>query len=239
VQVKTKAIVLSQLKYGESSLIVRMFTASDGLKSYLLKGVFGKKRNRIKPAYFLPFSLLEIEAVHKNKGQLEQLREVRVLRQKPALHQEIVRSSLVLFLAEVVGQSVAAEQEDPELFAYLEQAIERLEITTELRVFHLHFIADWGRLLGIMPEADAHPLPYFDLLEGRFLDRPGLNPTIEAPISQKFAELLGIHFDALSGWNINKLERKELLNALLLYFELHLHGFQKPRSLGVLQAVFD
>ena len=109
VQVKTKAIVLSQLKYGESSLIVRMFTVSDGLKSYLLKGVFGKKRNRIKPAYFLPFSLLEIEAVNKNKGQLEQLREVRVLKQKPALNQEVVRSSLVLFLAEVVGQSVADE----------------------------------------------------------------------------------------------------------------------------------
>ena len=82
-------------------------------------------------------------------------------------------------------------------------------------------------------------MPYLDLSEGRFLARPGLNPTIESPISQKFAELLGMHFDALSGWKINKLERRELLNALLLYFELHLHGFQKPRSLGVLQAVFE
>jgi DNA repair protein RecO (recombination protein O) len=34
-------------------------------------------------------------------------------------------------------------------------------------------------------------------------------------------------------------ERTELLKCLLLYFELHLHGFQKPRSLEVLQAVFD
>ncbi|MBT8300930.1 MAG: recombination protein O N-terminal domain-containing protein, partial [Maribacter sp.] len=38
-QVTTKAIVLSSLKYGDTSLIVKAFTLSDGLKSYLLKGV--------------------------------------------------------------------------------------------------------------------------------------------------------------------------------------------------------
>lgn len=238
-QVKTKAIVLSQVKYGESSLIVRLFTESDGLKSYMLKGVRASKRGRIKPAYFLPFNLLEIEATHKNKGTLEHLREVRLSQQKPALHQDIVRSSLVLFLAEVVGQSVVEDQEDQELFAFLEGAINQLEKTRELRVFHLYFIKELGRYLGIMPEVGEEVLPYFDLLEGRFLDRPGLNPIAEPPISSQFAVLLGIHFDALSKWKINKVERTELLKCLLLYFELHLHGFQKPRSLEVLQAVFD
>ena len=238
-EVKTKAVVISQLKYGESSLIVRLFTQSDGLKSYLLKGVLGNKRGKIKPAYFLPFHILEIEARHRNKGSLEHLKEVRLLDPKPALHQDIVRSSLVIFLAEVVGQSLTAEQEDRDLFLFLETAIGRLEITQELAVFHLWFMMAWGRLLGIMPDEKESPASYFDLVEGQFLDRPGLNPLIEPPLSGHFAQLLGIKFDALSTWKMSKKERQGLLSALLLYFELHLHGFQKPRSLGVLQAVFD
>ena len=238
-QVKTRAIVLSQLKYGESSLIVRLFTESDGVKSYLIKGILGKKRGAIKPAYFLPFTLLEIEASHRNKSNLEHLREVRLLNQRPALHQEIVRSSLVIFLAEVVTLSLAGEQQDGQLFLFLEESIKRLEVNEELGVFHLWFIVQWGRLLGIMPEEEDQPLMYFDLLEGRFLDRPGLNPLIEPPTTTHFAELLGIKFDALSQWKLGKSERQDLLKVLLLYFELHLHGFKKPRSLAVLQAVFD
>ena len=47
-QVTTKAIVLSSLKYGDSSLIVKAFTATDGLKSYLLKGVLTSKKGKFR-----------------------------------------------------------------------------------------------------------------------------------------------------------------------------------------------
>src|SRR5690606_1339809 len=45
-QITTKAIVLSSLKYGDTSLIVRALTESDGLKSYLLKGVLSSKKGK-------------------------------------------------------------------------------------------------------------------------------------------------------------------------------------------------
>ncbi|MEM1260276.1 MAG: recombination protein O N-terminal domain-containing protein, partial [Bacteroidota bacterium] len=51
-QVSTKAIILSSLKYGDTSLIVKAFTLSDGLKSYLLKGILTSKKGRLKPALF-------------------------------------------------------------------------------------------------------------------------------------------------------------------------------------------
>ncbi|MBT8293507.1 MAG: recombination protein O N-terminal domain-containing protein, partial [Eudoraea sp.] len=37
-QITTKALILSSIKYGDTSLIVKAFTYTDGLKSYLLKG---------------------------------------------------------------------------------------------------------------------------------------------------------------------------------------------------------
>jgi DNA repair protein RecO (recombination protein O) len=65
VQVKTKAIVLSSLKFQEK-LDCKCFTLSHGLKSYLF-GMLFQEGNRIKIAYFQPLTILEIEAVHKKQ----------------------------------------------------------------------------------------------------------------------------------------------------------------------------
>jgi DNA repair protein RecO (recombination protein O) len=75
--VKTRAIVISSIKYQEKSLIVKCFTLSDGLKSYFVRDAFSSRKSNQKIAYFQPFSLLEIEAVHKNKGTLENFKEIK------------------------------------------------------------------------------------------------------------------------------------------------------------------
>ena len=53
-QVSTKAIVLTAIKYGDSSLIVRCYTEQSGSKSYLLRGVLKSKKGKLRPAYFQP-----------------------------------------------------------------------------------------------------------------------------------------------------------------------------------------
>ena len=58
---KTKAIVLQTIKYGDSSLIVKMLTKESGIQSYMVKGVFGKK-SKMKAALFQNMTLLEIVA---------------------------------------------------------------------------------------------------------------------------------------------------------------------------------
>ena len=42
ITIKTRAIVLQSIKYGDSSLVVKMFTEEEGLQSFMVKGVFGK-----------------------------------------------------------------------------------------------------------------------------------------------------------------------------------------------------
>ena len=64
--VTTKAIVLSALKYGDTSLIVKLFTESDGLKSYMLKGVLASKKGKLKKGYFQPLTQLEVVANHRD-----------------------------------------------------------------------------------------------------------------------------------------------------------------------------
>lgn len=237
-QVTTKAIVLSSLKYGDSSLIVKAFTKSDGLKSYLLKGILTSKKGKLKPALFQPLTQLEIVAFHKNKGTLETIREAKLAYHYQTLHSDIVKNSLVLFLAETLSIVIQEEEENPGLFQYLDYSLYWLDLNGDVPNFHLLFLLHLTKYLGCYPDTSRQDLPYFDLQEGCFLFSPSVNPVLEGEQLQHFKQFLGINFDGLLSVKLNNNQRQELLKKLLLYFDLHLHGFRTPKSLAVLNAVF-
>lgn len=237
--ITTKAIVLSSLKYGETSLIVKAFTESDGLKSYLLRGVFTSKKSKQKAAYFLPLMSLEVVAHHRNKGTLESLRDVKINTPYQTLHTDVVKNSIVLFLAEVLSGSIREQVQDRPLFRYLEYALYWLDRHEAIANFHILFLLNLTEYLGFYPDTTHSKAPYFDLLEGKFCTTPSLNPMIEGESLNIFRKILGIPFDHLKTVRMSKLHRQELLNKVVLYFELHVHGFKKPKSLAVLNAVFQ
>jgi len=238
-QVTTKAIVLSSLKYGDTSLIVRAFTESDGLKSYLLKGVLASKKGKLKPAYFLPLMQLEIEAYHKNKGALESIREVKVAIPYKTLHTDIVKNSVVLFLAEMLGNSIHEQERDQGLFNYLEHGLQWLDAHALPPDFHILFLLNLSKYLGFYPDTSLQDLPFFDLQEGEFCQSPSFNPLIQSGILLDFKKFLGTNFDALWTIQLTKSNRRELLKMVILYYRLHVHGFREPKSLAVLNAVFN
>ncbi len=238
-QVKTKAIVFSSLKYGDTSLIVRAYTQSDGLVSYLLKGVLKNRKGKLKPAYFLPLMQLEIDAQHRNKGTLESIREAKVVSPYTTLHTDIVKNSLVLFLAEMLGNSIQENECDLALYNYLEYSLLWLDGHDVNPNFHLVFLLNLTKYMGFYPDTSFSQGHYFDLQEGSYLTSPSLNPIIQGENLTAFNKLLGIHFDALPKVKISKAQRQELLKMVILYFQLHLHGFRKPKSLDVLNAVFE
>lgn len=238
-QITTKAIVFSSLKYGDTSLIVKAFTESDGLKSYLLKGILTSKKGKLKAAYFLPLMQLELVANHKNKGTLESIREAKVAVPYQTLHTDIVKNSMVLFLAEMLGNSIQEQEQDKGLFNYLEYALHWLDQNPANPSFHVLFLLNLTKYLGFYPDTAFQNAPTFDLLEGSFITVPSLNPLIEGDTLIGFKKFLGINFDALQTVRMSKPQRQELLKKVILYFELHLHGFRKPKSLAVLNAVFE
>lgn len=238
-QITTKAIVLSSLKYGDTSLIVKAFTASDGLKTYLLKGVMGSKKGKLKPGYFLPLMQLEIVANHKNKGTLESIREVKVAMPYKTLHTDIVKNSIVLFLAEMLGNSIHEEEQNHSLFNYLEYALLWLDEHPANPNFHLLFLMNLTKYLGFYPDTSFKNAPFFDLQEGSFCQYPSLNPLIQNGLLDSFKNLLGTNFEGLQAIQLTKSNRRELLKMVILYFRLHVHGFREPKSLAVLNAVFQ
>ncbi|HEA20485.1 hypothetical protein LCGC14_0961220 [marine sediment metagenome] len=237
-QVTTKAIILTALKYGDTSLIVKAFTETDGLKSYMLKGIVSAKRGKMKVGQFQPLTQLEIIASHRNKGTLESIREAKVNYAYQTVHSNIGKNAMTLFLAEMLSHSIHEEEANPPLFEYLEASFQWLDMHTEIANFHCHFLIQLTKYLGFYPDTSTMQAACFDLLEGEFTDTPSLHPVLTGENLEYFKSFLGIHFDDLHTIKMNKTNRQELLQSLVLFYELHLQGFRKPKSLAVLNEVF-
>lgn len=238
-QISTKALVLSSIKYGDTSLIVKAFTYSDGLKSYLLKGILASKKGKLKTAYFQPLTQLEIVVNHKNKGTLERLIDAKVNYPYHSVHTDIAKNAMILFLSEILVNSIFEEEQNKDLFHFLEASLQWMDTHHNINNFHLFFMLGLSKYLGFYPATENMNYHYFDLVEGAFIELPGINPVLKGEALENFKSFLGIKFDAIHKVRMGKKTRQELLQSLVLYFEVHLHGFKKPRSLAILNEVFS
>ena len=237
--ITTKAIVLSSLKYGESDLIVKLFTESSGLKTYLLRNVLKSKKGKIRSSYFQSLSLLEIEVSHKNKGTLERSNEAKIFYTYQSLHTNVVKSSLVIFLAEILSNTINEEAKDKILFHYIENSLRWLDNSRDIANFHISFLLKLSLHLGFYPDTSTIAKPYFNLLEGFFQDFNTGKYNEKGLTVDNFKMFFGIDFDKIDAIKLTKNERSELLTLLLQYYQLHLHGFKKPKSLSVLNQIFE
>ena len=236
-QVKTKAIVISSLKYQEKSLIVKCLTHSDGLKSYFVPNAFSTKKGNQKIAYFQPLSILEIEASHKNKGSLEHFKEIKLAHAYKNIPNDIIKSTIVLFLSEILHYSIHEEEKNESLFDFLESALLWLDAHDETTNFHLILMLEMTKFFGFYPDNSESVFNFFDCKEGNFTAFQGTNCLSEHE-TFLFKKLIDLKFDSdqkvFAG-----VERQVLLKILLDYYLMHLDGFKKPKSLDVLKKVFS
>lgn len=236
--VRTQAIVISALKYGEADLIVKAYTLSDGLKTYMLKGVLKSKKGKFKASMFQSLTRLEIIANHRGADRMEYLKDAKVVNSYQSIYTHPVKMTMAIFLAEMLKNTIKEEEGNPQLFNYLEYSFEFLDGADKIASFHLLFLLNLTRYLGFRPEMQNQDLPVFNLLDGIFQDIPTNDYCMEGRNVDLLKSLLGTDFDALQHIKMNQTFRNEFLNMLLLYYELHIEGFHKPKSLKVLKEIF-
>jgi DNA repair protein RecO (recombination protein O) len=187
---------------------------------------------------FQPLTQLEIEANHKDKGTLETIREAKVSYQYRNLHTDIAKTSVVFFISDMLRSTIIEEEENSLLFDYLTASTIWLDTHDVIANFHLLFLVKLTEYLGFYPDQTHSHYEYFNLIEGTF-EASEINIYCQNGTQIKILkELLGIKFDALPEIKLNQKQRSDFLTMLLQYYELHLHGFKKPRSLAVLNSIF-
>ncbi|WP_159949293.1 DNA repair protein RecO [Polaribacter septentrionalilitoris] len=237
--VSTKAIVFNTIKYSDSSLIVKCYTLEDGLKSYLVRGVLKSKKGGIKVGYFQPLTQLNLVANHSEKRSLHNIKEVHIANPYKTIYQDIVKQSIVMFLAEVLTHAIKEEEPNKHLFSFLETAFSWLDIHDKVSNFHLLFLLNLTQFLGFYPDLSEKEKLGFDLMEGNFTDDTSQKNIIYKNDFYQFKKLLGINFDSIENVSFSKQERQQVLKIIVRYFELHLDGFKTPKSLQILEAVFS
>ena len=236
-QIKTKAIVISSLKYQEKSLIVKCFTLSDGLKSYFVRDAFSSRKSNQKIAYFQPLTLLEIEAVHKNKGTLENFKEIKIASPFHSIHSDVVKSTIVMFVSEILNTSIQEEEKNEPLFNFLETALNWLDNHNEISNFHLTLLLEITKYLGFYPDTTNIENQFFEMTEGVFSPFHAISSLTEHE-TNLFRKLIALKFDN-GQKSFHVIERQILLKILIDYYSFHLDGFRKPKSLEVLKEVFS
>jgi DNA repair protein RecO (recombination protein O) len=187
---------------------------------------------------FQPLTQLEIEAIHKDKNTLENIKEAKVAHPYISIPTNIYKSSVTMFLAEVLYQAIQEEEENKELFQFLQTSMLWLDQNSTFANFHLLFLVKLTRFLGFQPHLGNKEYCFFNLLDGEFQVEDTNKYCIYNENSILLKQLLNSGFDQLSLLKLNQNRRKSFVEMLVYYYELHLHGFRKPKSLEVLQQLF-
>src|SRR5262245_48331860 len=169
---QTKGIVLRVVKYGETSVIVTMFTELFGIQSYLVNGVrTSSKKGSGKANLFQPGAILELVAYHNPLHQLHRLREFRwgVLYQNISF--DVVKNSVALFMVELLTKTLKQPEENPELFYFVEDCFTALDLSSDqvLANFPLFFSLHLASFYGFrFSDRYSEATSYLDLQEGEF-----------------------------------------------------------------------
>lgn len=236
---KSLAIVLSTLRYRDSDLIVRCYTLQRGTISYLIRGILKPSKRKLKAAYFQPLAQLSIDENYNPKGSLHTIKEVKVEYHYNTLYTNVIKSSIALFLSEVLTNFLREEESQEDLFHFLATSMQVLDQEEKVVNFHLLFLVKLSKYLGIHPDKADSDLPYFNLKDSKFEASVTDKYSIEGKNVELLKTFLGTNFDALNNLNLSSKERQMFLKTLLVYFELHLAGFKKPKSLDVLNSLFN
>ena len=238
---KTQAIVLHSLKYGETRLIVDMFTRSQGRQSFIVsipKSVKGK----IKKQLFQPLTLLEIEYDLRPKLQLQKLSDVRLASPFSSIPFDPNKLSISLFIAEFLYYALRSEQRNEPLFDYIVNSIQWLDAqTNRFANFHLVFLMRLSRFLGFYPNLDHYQAgDYFDLRESVFLPVPPVHRDFLHPQeAEKIQLMMRMDFPTMHLFRMSHQERNRLLEVLLVYYRLHIPDFPELKSVSVLQELYQ
>ncbi|MGJ5641697.1 DNA repair protein RecO [Formosa sp. S-31] len=236
----TNAIVLSKLKYRDNDLIVSCYTEDFGVLSFLLRGVLKSKKGSAKTAYFQWLSQIQIVIDYKPNRTLHTIKDVKINEFYISLHTQVVKSTISMFLAEVLVMSLKEEEANQELFQFLTEGLNWVDKNENVANFHLYFLFQLTRYLGFFPDfTHSNQYKYFNLTSGSFEPQSTSVYSVSGEEFVVLKSLFGIKFDDLATIKISSMQRKNFLEMLMLYYELHLGHFKKPKSLDIFSQIFN
>ena len=237
--IKTEAILLHHVRYSDNSLIAQFYTRDHGRMSVMVRGLSSKKGGA-RFGYFRPMNVFSLEIYHSEKREVHNLKEMSLAFIPKNTPSDIRRSTLALFISEVLYNIIREEDVNRMLYDFIRSSSVNLDEMQEgISNFHLWFLVAFMAYAGIGPASTQQRNVYFDMLTGQFTPSQPTHPDfLEPHHADLFNMLLQIPAAELDKMHLQGGERSELLERILRYYSLHLAGIRQFRSLTVLRELF-
>lgn len=238
---KTKGIVLKTTNFAETSVVAKIYTQKFGLQSYLINGV-KKPKAKIPLNMLQPMHLLDLIVYHKPNGNMQRVSDARSFPVLQSIPYDIVKSSIIIFLNEMIYKSIKQQHEDEVMFEFIAKSIELLDHTTEgVANFHLVFLLKLTRFLGFYPDLNqVEKLRFFDLKDGVFVaNQPPHIYFIEEELKENWLKLFTSSIENFNQLKIGAALRKVLLQKIIQFYSLHIEDFGQVKSHEILEEVLS
>ena len=226
---KTKGIVFNHIKFRESSIIARIYTDQFGLKNYILNSVRSSKP-RIPISYFQPLTMLDMIVYNKNHADINRVAEIKCGYTYKSLQYDVIKSSVTLFITELLYKTLREEEANPDMFRFFEESFMYYDMAEDdFMNFHLQFLFKYARYHGIEPIRIADMV--HEIETNNFLvsiprnDFDKIDRLIVSPYTSHI--------------NISNDLRRKLLSMIILFYQIHFDHLKDLKSFKVLMEVFD
>jgi DNA repair protein RecO (recombination protein O) len=242
---KTKGIVLRTVKYGETSIIVTIFTELFGIQSYLVNGVrTSTKKGMGKASLFQPAAILDLVVYHNELKHLNRIKEYKWATIYQHILADVPKNAVSLFMVELLTKCLKQPEGNSDLFHFAEDCFLYLDKST-------------GAAMANLPLFFALQLPYFfgfrmtdnytkensflDLQEGSFVPEQPHHPHfLEDKQAFVTSQLLKAQRpEELEEIKLNHHFRRHLLFVFETYYAMHIQDFGTMKTLPVLREILS
>jgi DNA repair protein RecO (recombination protein O) len=224
---KTKGIVINYVKYRETSVIVSIYTEAFGMRTYIENGMRSSKaKNKI--ALLQPLTMLDLVVFENDQKAIKRISEMKCLYAYQQIPYQINKSSMALFVAELLKKCLKEEVPNSELYIFLEQSFFYLDKNPNTNNFHLVFLVKLMAYLGFAPTHSATVFEEFQNVNFK---------TYNSDLFQHINTLISA--DYTLKLPINRTQKLELLDMLLSFYRIHIAEFGQLNSHWVLKEVLD
>ena len=223
---RINGIVLNYIRYSESSVIVKIYTDLFGLQGYIVNNVRSSKPKH-PIALFQPVTQLEFIGYHNYSGKLNRVTEIRIRHAYSDIPFNVRKSTVAIFLSEVLLKTLQEETSNPDLFEFLSRSFSAYDgMKKNYQNFHIRFLFRYLKYIGLEL---TDPETLFETKQGArlysFLDDGVLGHLLRDPYG--------------SPSSLTHLQRRDLAEILVSFIARNLHIDNNFKSLQVLKEVFE
>jgi DNA repair protein RecO (recombination protein O) len=239
---KTKGIVLKAIKYGETSLVVTIFTELFGIQTYMVNGVRSAKKNSAKANYFQPTAILDLVVYHAENKSMQRIKEFSWAFIYEHVLTDVIKNSIAAYTIELLQKCLKQPETNTDLFNFCEECLLQIDKSNKKIAanFPLFFALQLTHFFGLRM-ADNYNTGncFLDLQEGSFIDHQPVHPHFisdePAFITSQLLKVMQPH--ELEDFNLHHTVRRQLLLHYQTYYALHMPEFGQMKTLMILHEV--